>query len=393
VSEAPVPRPEFFPAPRHVPPTAEPHRHLGYLDSMRALAALYVVANHALLQVHESYVQQHSPVESFFLNLLRYGPAAVAVFIVLSGFCLTLPVIRHGGVLRDGARAFFLRRAWRILPPYYLSIALSLALIWLFIGVKTGTHWDTSLPVTPKGVVTHLLLVQDFFHESATINHVLWSVAVEWRIYFIFPLLLIWWRKFTPSVITLIMVSVSCVVAFISEFTFGNPLHFHYFGLFTLGIFACGIAYSREDYYVRWQNLPWNGIVLVLTVSMLAANFIPLYHGGLMPLTIRDVFVGLWASCFLVLTSRQPHAWHHRLLSFKPLVFVGTFAYSIYLIHAPLLQLLWQYAFQPLVPHPTRMLLALLLSIPLIVVASYLFYLLFERPFIRGRHKAAPTAR
>ena len=365
---------------------------MGYLDSMRALAALYVVVNHAYLQVQWSYIQQHSPVEFFLLSLLSYGPAAVAVFIVLSGFCLTLPVIRHGGVLRDGAGVFFLRRAWRILPPYYISIALSLVLIWLFIGAKTGTHWDTSLPVTAKGVVTHLLLVQDFFHESATINHVLWSVAVEWRIYFIFPLLLIWWKKAAPSVITAIMVAVSCAVAFVSEFTFGSPLHFHYFGLFTMGIFACGIAYSREDYYVRWQNLPWNGIVLALTVVMLAANLIPVSHGILMPLTIRDVIVGLWASSFLVLTSRQTDAWHHRLLSFKPLVFVGTFAYSIYLIHAPLLQLLWQYAFPCLALHPTRMLLALLLSLPFIVGASYLFYLLFERPFLRGRHKADSAA-
>ena len=389
MSQAPVP-----PEPPHAPPIAEPHRHMGYLDSMRALAALYVVVNHAFLQANWLYVWQHSRVEFFFLSLLSYGPAAVAVFIVLSGFCLTLPVIRHDGVLREGAGAFFLRRAWRILPPYYVSIALSLALIWLFIGEKTGTHWDTSLPVTTKGVVTHLLLVQDFFHESATINHVLWSVAVEWRIYFIFPLLLIWWRKASPSVITTIMVTVSCAAAFASEFAFGSPLHFHYFGLFTLGIFACGIAYSREDYYVRWQNLPWNGIVLVLTVVMLAANLIPWYHGGLLPLTIRDVIVGLWASSFLVLTSRQPHAWHHRLLSFKPLVFVGTFAYSIYLIHAPLLQLFWQYAFQFLVPHPTRMLLALvLIGVPSILVASYVFFLLFELPFLHGRRKAAPTVK
>jgi peptidoglycan/LPS O-acetylase OafA/YrhL len=100
--------------------------------------------------------------------------------------------------------------------------------------------------------------------------------------------------------------------------------------------------------------------------------------------------VGLWASAFLVLTSRQPHAWHHRMLSFKPLVFVGTFAYSIYLIHAPLLQLLWQYAYQPLVPHPLRMLLALVFpGVPLIVLASYGFFRFFERPFLRGRHKAA----
>ncbi len=355
---------------------------------MRALAALYVVVNHAFLQINWSAVWHHRRSEMFLLDSLSYGPSAVAVFIVLSGFCLTLPVIRHGGVLRDGAGAFFLRRAWRILPPYYVSIVVSLILIWFFIGKKTGTHWDTSLPVTAKGIITHIFLVQDFFGESATVNHVLWSVAVEWRIYFFFPLLLLCWKKIRPVTTTVILVVMSCGVAFASEFAFGSPLHFHYFGLFALGMFACGIAYSREDYYTRWQNLPWNLIVVLFTAAVLLACTIPFSHGVLLPLTIRDVIVGLWASAFLVLTSRQPDAWHHRALSFKPLVFVGTFAYSIYLIHAPLLQLLWQYAYQPLLPHPTWMMFAFLFpGLPVIIGTSYVFFLIFERPFLRGRRK------
>jgi peptidoglycan/LPS O-acetylase OafA/YrhL len=91
---------------------------------------------------------------------------------VLSGFCLALPVVRGDGFVRGGAVQFFQKRARRILPPYFLALVFSLLLIRLAIGRKTGMHWDNSLPVTEKAVITHLLLIQDLFRDtSAKINH------------------------------------------------------------------------------------------------------------------------------------------------------------------------------------------------------------------------------
>lgn len=163
-------------------------KHLGYLDGLRALAAIYVVVFHALLQVN--FDQQ--PLNNFaryFLKFFSYGRYPVDLFIVISGFCLMIPIARGDGNLRGGAIHFFKRRAWRILPPYYFAMALSLLLIWLFINQKTGTHWDVSLPVTNKSILTHLILMQDALGDYATINHAFWSISVEWRIYFLFPLL------------------------------------------------------------------------------------------------------------------------------------------------------------------------------------------------------------
>ena len=88
--------------------------------------------------------------------------------------------------------------------------------------------------------------------------------------------------------------------------------------------------------------------------------------------------------------------WLNRILSWRPLVFVGTFAYSIYLIHAPLIQVLWQYVFVPLQSRPVPMFLALcFVGTPLIVGVSYLFFLACERPFLnrRKRETMAETER
>ena len=148
-------------------PTAstEGRLHLKYLDGLRAVAAVWVVLAHALAQVDPDFGTLGTWRAGGVIAVFSYGRFAVDLFIVLSGFCLMLPVVRRDGVMRYGSLEFLRRRGWRILPPYYLALIFSLALIWLAVGSKTGTHWDISLPVTPKSILTHLLLFQDAFGE------------------------------------------------------------------------------------------------------------------------------------------------------------------------------------------------------------------------------------
>jgi peptidoglycan/LPS O-acetylase OafA/YrhL len=77
---------------------------LDFLDGIRGLAALYVVIMHSAMDVDwthtSSWLFAMSP-------LISEGKLAVAVFIVLSGFCLTLPVANAGGTaLRGGIWAY-----------------------------------------------------------------------------------------------------------------------------------------------------------------------------------------------------------------------------------------------------------------------------------------------
>src|SRR5262245_17117716 len=111
-------------------PQEPPRRmHLKHVEGLRAIAALVVFLNHAYAQVWE---QQGARPPAGLLSPLRYsmvaGHLSVAVFIVISGFCLALPVVKNGDELRGGVLAFLKRRAWRILPPYYAAMALSLFL-------------------------------------------------------------------------------------------------------------------------------------------------------------------------------------------------------------------------------------------------------------------------
>ena len=72
-----------------------------------------------------------------------------------------------------------------------------------------------------------------------------------------------------------------------------------------------------------------------------------------------------------------------RLLAWWPLAGIGLFSYSLYLIHEPLLQVVWQYVVHPLhLGRGMTFAVLVLISTPVIIGLSYAFFLAFEKPFL-----------
>jgi peptidoglycan/LPS O-acetylase OafA/YrhL len=369
------------PTPNVVTPIpSTPKIHLAYLDGVRALAAIYVMLGHAALQIWPVYTSERRPTgfDRYLFQTFSYAHYAVTVFIVLSGFCLMLPVVRNNGVLRGGAAEFFRRRARRILPPYYFALGLSLLLIYLAVGQKTGTHWDSSLPVTNPAIAAHVLLVQDIY-GAPKINHVFWSIAVECQIYLFFPLLVMLWKRFNAFVVTAaaVVVAIAAVIALRKvSFAYLPP---QYFGLFVVGMLGAALSFGTEERFASLRKrVPWSALAIGLAITAVAAI-------ALKRAWQADCLVAFATVAFLVNASR-PESFAARALSLKPIAFIGLFAYSVYLIHGPLLQIAWQLLVQPfhLGDRTAFAVLALVVG-PLIVGAAYLFYLAFERPFLNKR--------
>ena len=170
----------YAPATTPPPPVAAPR--LVFLDGIRALAAMAVVLHHGYQTVTaDGSIGRH-------LSVLGYGNFAVAVFIVVSGFSLAIAAARRRH--HQPFWTFIRRRAWRIVPPppYLAALVLSIAMIAWVIGTPTGTPWDLVLPFSPAGAAVNALLLQDLLPARAP-NHVFWSIAIEWHLYFLFPLL------------------------------------------------------------------------------------------------------------------------------------------------------------------------------------------------------------
>jgi peptidoglycan/LPS O-acetylase OafA/YrhL len=370
-------------------PKGEPSRgglHLAHVEGLRALAAYVVFVNHAYAQVWNPRLDQYPP---SFLSLFTYslvaGHLSVSVFIVISGFCLTLPVVRGGDRVRGGVGGFLKRRARRILPPYYGAVALCLLLIWTIMGERTGTLWDVPIMVKDNkiSILYHLLLIQDFFGTSK-INYVFWSIAVEWQIYFLFPLLVWSWRRYGPMV----TVSAALVIGYALRLGLGDTRVARaapqYLGLFALGMLGAYVAQSGESFYVRArERFPWGGVALGCIALVCVLSRFWGWELAAERFHLLDLPTGIAAMCVLVLTSRSADGRVRRLLSFKPLVFIGTFSYSVYLVHAPLLQMLWQFVFHPAGLGPLAMFAALMLPGALAVLAaSYGFFRVCEQPFL-----------
>jgi peptidoglycan/LPS O-acetylase OafA/YrhL len=364
---------------------------LGWVDSLRALAALDVVVNHSAL---EAWPKGNPPsgLASALAQPFVVGHYAVSVFIVLSGFSLMLPVARRGMRMPWSVPGFFWRRAKRILPPYYCAMALSLLLIWLFIGQKTGTHWDYSLPVTGHSILVHVLLIQNLTaHDDTTINHVFWSVAMECQIYLVFPLFVFFFRRYRPLFAASVIVALS-VAAYLSLTpTWVGQLQFYgngsfvpqYFGLFAIGMGAACVYTAPTRLTTRlgdWRV--WELLALVCFVSlwMLIDTWQPI---------LLDLLTALGAVGLLLAAGRpSAHNPVRAALEWRPLVWIGGFSYSVYLIHAPLIQLLWQHGLHPLGFElnalPTYLAL-IVVGVPLIVAASWLFWYGCERPFLNSK--------
>ena len=178
-----------------------------WLDGVRALAAIYVMLHHIYLHVFPGFPESPGP---FGLGWLMYGQLAVVVFIVVSGFSLGLAPARGGNRLKDGASGFFQRRAWRILPPYWVALLFSLAVAHFLLVEAPGRE------VNVRSLVVHGLLLHDIIRSNSP-NSAFWSIAVEAQIYLFFPLMLMLTRARSPVVTALPVLAIVLVAHLLAQ--------------------------------------------------------------------------------------------------------------------------------------------------------------------------------
>jgi peptidoglycan/LPS O-acetylase OafA/YrhL len=378
-------------------------QHIDFLDGLRALAALFVLLSHIWYQVWPAvfppfgYGQRPTGLTLVFTSWLYYGHFSVVVFIVLSGFCLMLPVIQNNGILGGGALQFFKRRARRILPPYYFALFISLLLISFLISSKTGSQWDISLPVTQDGILAHLLMLQDIV-STTQINYVFWSIALEFHLYLFFPVFVICWQRFGSIKTTLFAGLFIYTTIFILEMNDFNEIPPQFIGLcfyFVLGMLGSSIVFSKNESLIFLRNyFPWLSALISLIFLIIFLCYFLGFDRAEGQFAFLDTLCALATLSSLVAASRPGINKVRNILSSKKLVFFGSFSYSLYLIHSPLLQIIWYYFIHPLnLTRSQEFVLLLFLGTPIILAVAYIFYLFFELPFLRNRNNLASNTR
>jgi peptidoglycan/LPS O-acetylase OafA/YrhL len=319
---------------------------LVFLDVARGLAILWVVSYHV---VFLAYGTTHLPNQGFFpdffnppggwtfylLYPLCFGWGGVAVFFVISGFCIH---ISHASSEQPNWADFFRRRAWRILPPYFVAL---LAFAFLWQGTRLSNA-DVLMPRTQ--FVSHLLLVHNLDARTLYgINCTFWSIAVEVQLYVLYPIMLALWKRMGAGRGLLLFIGLEVVLRVASaswvhvwQTSFPHLLYFSPFSFW--GSWALG-AYLAERYRTGRPLVPhigWAWGLGILSVVVCHANtFSLLGFLTIAALTFVLMARSLFRPARASLVEGSPN---RRIVNWlgQHLCEAGVVSYSVYLFHYPL---------------------------------------------------------
>lgn len=365
---------------------------MAFIEGIRGLSATYVVFHH-LWQFAITNPAQPPPSWFRVASVFKYGEFGVAVFVVVSGYCLMLPVISDPDRrLRGGVSRFARRRFLRIIPPYYAALALTFAVLGLFreLRAPTGTPQDITLPTfTWPKTLSHIFTVHNWSREWRWgINPPHWTVALEFQIYFVFALVLLpVWRRFGPAP--------AVGLAFAIGFgLMGAGLGFAapwMLGLFALGMVAASIG--TDAALVRLRGIRWSTVsvvawLMVPVAVVLATELTP----GASAWMIEETLVGVATMSGLIALSRSQllegseRSSVTTFLTLRPIRFLGDISYSTYLVHYPIVAavaIVWARHLDLSVP--AAFVVSTAVCWPIILVVSVTFHYLIEQPFYRRR--------
>ena len=316
-------------------------KYLPSIDSLRALAVLAVIIYHV------------------DVNYLPGGFLGVDLFFVLSGYLISSLIIKE--YKKTGSLNlynFYIRRARRLLPAVYFMITVVLVVIVMFNGVLLKkSHLDAIFGYIYSSnwwYIFHKLDYFDSFGSQSPFKH-LWSLAIEEQFYMIFPLLFLLInrkkkdkdgfyklnRNFLYVILGVILVS---LIAHIILFDINNISRI-YFGTdtraFSLLVGVVGaILYPMDKLNTKitpQENLVYSVVSLIsiaalITIMIYTSEYNTwLYRGGFLLVAILGIII--------IISSGKQHTIMAKLLSFKPVVFIGKISYSLYLWHFPVLVL------------------------------------------------------
>jgi peptidoglycan/LPS O-acetylase OafA/YrhL len=345
--------------------------HIPSLDGMRGAAFLLVFFGHALPAA-----------------MLRFVPPAfgVTVFFVLSGYLITTLLRREfdrSGTVGFGE--FYLRRALRILPPFYIVLLVSSILTQ--IGAVEGQ-------VTLPAIGAYVLHAANYWHIYRGLDEipggtsVYWSLSVEEHFYLLFPLLYWAMRRWQWSAKqqlgTILGLCAAVLVWRIVLVTVFDAPHDRLYRASDTRVDAilagCALAvygnpmmdrsrFSEKTW--RWVLLPIGAAVLLMTSLVRQPLFQEAVKGSLQAAALIPLFV---------VAIRCPAWGPMRLLNTKIMGFVGLLSYGLYLIHRTVLALVETWV-------TTNLIVVVPLALGASIAFCYALYVFVEQPCAQLRKR------
>lgn len=303
-------------------------KRLSPLTGLRGVAALCILLGHSIAS---SFIYDGVNLFQPFAARLCYF--AMSLFFILSGFVIHsnyAQLIQSQGIIK-GVYDFFVARFARLYPLY------ALALLFTLDGIPSGCFHNRQW-----AELSYLTLTQSWFNLQGITFPPAWSISTECFFYMAFIILLPLLEKIRKPVLALgvftviIFLFLPNLIAFYIKLTADQSGWVIYFSPFTrIFEFIAGILASKVYLSLESREPMQDRIAIYIAIILCMAwcgaiLFVDLFSKGRFAILLSN-FVFAPAIAPLLILSCRYDTLLSRILSSRPLLFMGEISYSIYL--------------------------------------------------------------
>lgn len=310
------------------------------LEGLRFFAFFVVFINHATGSL--GYFNSSASYSFIRSNYLWSGDLGVSFFFVLSGFLITYLLLKEKELSgKINIKNFYLRRALRIWPLYFLIVAMCLVVFPMFEPILPK-WFPISVTTDELNKWFYLTFTGNFDYLYNGITNVLigilWSVSVEEQFYLFWPLIV----AFIPNkyLLKTFIVIILASVAFRFFYSQGNAMLNKYHSLSSLSDLATGgvIAYlAFQKTTIEWiEKTPKYAIALLYLLLLI---MIPMrlytWKFGVYYSHASSIMPLVYSTLFALIILEQNYAKHSlfKIKNWKLISSFGKFTYGMYCYH------------------------------------------------------------
>lgn len=364
--------------------------YLPNLNSLRAIAACMVIISHLLN--NKTKLGQH---------LGHFGGLGVTIFFTLSGFLITYLLLAEQEKFKTiKVKDFYIRRALRIWPLYFLVLLFTYILIPFIIPSyyqKEINRFNFNSVLLNIFFLTNVTLI---LKMTPLIIRVIWSIGIEEQFYIFWPWVIKLKQKWRNKIIFLIILAIPALKFLfmaLNKFTsielyqtISSILSVTRFDAMAVGGLFGILGYSKElkvlKFTFKLENFFGKNMQLLVFGLAFFSIIITSYSSDFFNIVNFLINPWLFGFCILNLSINKAPLFN---IENKTMNYLGKISFGLYLIHQIVIYFLLYYLvpylkeFNPIIKDITMF----IATFSLTILIAHLSYTTYEKRFINLKSK------